>query len=141
MKPGTNITMKINTQRDSLVCITALDKSSKLLSTGNEISLRTVLQNMRSDKSYSNVHRKEHPGKLSGIVTLYIENFDSPILEPITALGMHFKTQDNLRESMKIYDVIMTTSNDPSERRRKPNIDYNRREDFPETWLFNEVDV
>ena len=141
MKPGKNITMIINTQRDSRVCITALDKSSRMLSVGNEINLRTVLQNMRSDRTYSNVHRDNYPGKLSGIVTLYIEHFDGAILQPITDMGMHgIKYEEKLKQVMG-FEIIKSTSNGPGERRRIANINYSKREDFPETWLFNEVDM
>lgn len=134
VKPGANITMTIKTQPDSLVSITATDMSSTILGVGNKIDQRIVLRDMRYDMSYTKVNFNNMPGKLSGLVTFIIEPYEDkdtglktfgPML--INGSGA-YNTYDTVTISRKVIEPLA-------------DIDHYNRKDFPETWLFNDMQV
>ncbi|TMW42791.1 hypothetical protein DOY81_012129, partial [Sarcophaga bullata] len=106
--PGADVTLTINAQPDSYVSILAVDLGVYILDSSYDLYKKDILNDLAEEKSYSVVPPGTYPGILSGVITLTNANFQ--------------------HSAFAVFPTYPPPVSFP------PRF----RQNFPETWIFND---
>ncbi|KAH8271018.1 hypothetical protein KR018_000174 [Drosophila ironensis] len=149
-KPSEEVKLSVKTDADSFVGLLGVDQSVLLLKSGNDLSADAIFNSLNKYKTSTPWQRGygNYPGQTSGLVTLtnanYPYNFGKIILRLYRDKGAYttlyiyrseFTSGGRITPYFKPYFNVLYTKDIPRVR-----ISTVVRKEFPETWLFENVD-
>ncbi|XP_075150936.1 thioester-containing protein 1 allele S3-like [Haematobia irritans] len=82
LQPGEKVNLTIKAQKNSRVCLMAVDKRVYLSNSRFDINIKDIWRKLQTDISYLPTAAVQYPGKLAGVITLTNAHFNYVLPKP-----------------------------------------------------------